>query len=208
MSLTLRGSLTSPYTRLARAAALTRGLGDRLHLDVISPWESGHGLEADNPLGKVPTLVVDDAAVPGGTLYDSRVICEYLDTLGSAEPLFPAAGDERFAALRLLALGIGLCDLTVDRFLDSQRPEPKQNPSFQERRADAINRTADWLEGEAAATHMAATTIGTLAVAVALDYVDLRAGDLNWRHDRPALTAWARHRHAHPALAESAPPTG
>jgi glutathione S-transferase len=179
--------------RLVRAAAIQRDLADRVELVLTNPFETGNGLEHDNPLGKVPALHVGEEVVSGGVLYDSRVICEYLDTLGSAAPL--------------LALGTGMCDLTVDRFLDRSRPEDKQNSAFQERRATAIRRALDWLEEAAGHSDMADMTIGTLAVGCALGYVDLRAGDLNWRDHRPALTAWARHRESLPALAETAPPT-
>ena len=102
-------SAASPYVRKAMACAIARGIEGQVEKWVIKT--SDPVLALSNPLGKVPTLVTDD----GIGLYDSPVICEYLDSIGSAAPLFPAAGPARWSALRQQALADGMMDASQPR---------------------------------------------------------------------------------------------
>ena len=93
-------SLMSPYARKVRMVVIEKGLADQVEMVESAPYDKPEILLAANPLSKVPALVRDD----GPSLFDSPVICEYLDSLSAQNPLLPAAGEERWAVLRLLAL--------------------------------------------------------------------------------------------------------
>src|SRR4051794_39941677 len=104
-------SSRSPFVRKVMIVAHEHGLAERIERlpIVVSMMNTGRSLLPTNPLAKIPTLVLED----GGALYDSSVICEYLDSIGSGPQLFPPAGPARFAALRRAALGTGLMDMLV-----------------------------------------------------------------------------------------------
>src|SRR5258708_27975246 len=95
---------TSPYVRKVMACAIARGLEGRIQLIPANPHASPADLVADNPTSKVPCLITDD----GLALYDSPLICEFLDSLGDAPPLYPASGAARWRALEFPALGGGV----------------------------------------------------------------------------------------------------
>ena len=111
-------SPTSPYVRKVLACAITRGIADRIERIPTNPHVSPPSLLAHNPLSKVPCLITDD----GVALFDSPVICEYLDDRGDALPLFPGHGALRWRALKLQATGDGILDAAVSRRLDQGRP--------------------------------------------------------------------------------------
>ncbi len=96
----LRYSQTSPYVRKVVVCAAELGLSERIELTPSGPRNVAD-VRQDNPLGKVPALLTD----AGEALYDSPVICEYLDSLHDGEALFPVAGEARWRALRQQALG-------------------------------------------------------------------------------------------------------
>lgn len=199
--MTLRASPTSPYVRKVRAMLIETGLADRVTQVATDPWAADTDLPADNPLGKVPALTTGD----GPVLFDSPVICEYLDGLHGGTPLFPAAGPARWRALRQQAIGDGICDAAIARLLDTRRPEAQQSSAWQERQRQAIARACDLLEREAGDL-AGPVTIGTLAVAVALGYLDLRWPGDRWRQGRPALASWHEGMAARRSMAETAPP--
>ena len=118
----LHSNPASPYGRKVKVVAHETGLFPRLSIHNLQTSAVGPDLAlvADNPLGKIPCLVLDN----GGALYDSRVICEYLDTLHQGARLFPAGGAERWEALRLQALGDGIMDAALlARYETFLRPE-------------------------------------------------------------------------------------
>ena len=100
---------TSPYVRKVIACAIVRGLDGRIEKHGSNPHASPADLLADNPLSRVPALVTDD----GMSLYDSPVICEYLDSIGDAPKLFPASGPSRWRAPTFTALGVCILDVCV-----------------------------------------------------------------------------------------------
>jgi glutathione S-transferase len=114
----LHFSPRSPYVRKVMACAIVRGLDGEIERVTTKPFDSPPDLLADNPLSKVPTLVTDD----GVALFDSPVICEYLDGIGDALRLFPAAGPARWTALKLQALADGILDAGVGRLLEGRLP--------------------------------------------------------------------------------------
>ena len=198
---TLRASLTSPYARKARALLIETGMTDRVTLQVTDPWAPDTDLPQDNPLGKVPTLITDD----GVALFDSNLVCEYLDTLHDGPALFPAAGPERWRALRLTALGNGVLDAAVHCVLESRRPPEIQHAPWVARQHAAIERACTALAGDVASSD-GPVTIGTLTAAIALDYLDFRLPDFPWRADRAGLAAFHANWSARPSLRDTAPP--
>ncbi len=197
----LRWSPTSPYVRKVVMVAIECGLEDSIEKQPTNAWAPDTDLPADNPLGKVPALILED----GTTLFDSPVIAEYLDTLHDGRRLFPPPGPARWTALRLQALGDGLCDAAVLRRLEDSRPEGERSPGWMERQRQAMVRTLDALEREAGAFGDG-VTIGTLSVLVALGYLDLRYAHEDWRAGRPALAAWFAAASERDSYRRTAPP--
>jgi glutathione S-transferase len=196
----LRYSSTSPFVRKCFATAIEVGVNDRLERIVTDPWDPATDVSADNPVGKIPALVTDD----GDTLYDSPVICEYIDSLGTETRLFPPAGRSRWIALRRMALADGLLDATILRRRERMRPSGEQSPSWIERQSRVIDRTLDAMEREAA--DYDAIDIGLLTTGIALGYLDFRAPEKAWRQGRPVLAAWYATFQDRPSMAATAPP--
>jgi len=137
-----------------------------------------------NPLGKVPFLMLDD----GTPLYDSRVICRYLDARGGGG-LYPAE-PALWAVLVREALGDGIADAAVAVAYEMRlRPEPLRYPDWMEGQWAKVERTLDTLEREADSL-TAPLDMGQIAVGAALGYIDLRHGARDWRRTRPRLDAW------------------
>ncbi len=194
-------SANSPYVRKAMVCAILRGIEGQL-----TPWvEAGKdpALPQHNPLSKVPTLVTDD----GLSLYDSPVICEYLDSLGDAPGLFPPAGPARWNALRQQALGDGIMDATQPRRREIALPQDEGRRSYIETQQGKVSRALDALEAEAE-TLGALTTIGEITIACALGYLDFRYANEPWRPGHPKLEAWYAKVSAMPAMQRTAPPAG
>lgn len=180
----LRYSPTSPYARKVRITILELGLSDRVEQVETDPWTDG-ALRAENPLGKVPSLALAD----GETLYDSPVICEYLDFLAKGR-LFPAPGPARWKALRQQALGDGLADAIVRRFVEQRRPAEQQATAVIKRQEEAIVAALAAAEREAAGLSLKELTIGEIALAAALGYLELRMPQNDWRSAHPRLARW------------------
>lgn len=173
----------SPFARKALMAVHELGLTETVEVVTADV----HGQDAArpvNPLGKIPVL-----EIPGQpALFDSPVIAEYLDSIGGNR-LFPASGPARWTALRLQAIGDGIAEAAVLRRMENNRPDGEKSASFAARQLKAVTTALDVLEQEAA-TLNADATIGTLAVAAALGYLDFRFSHEDWRPGRPALTNW------------------
>jgi glutathione S-transferase len=181
--LVLRYSIASPYARKARLAASLLGLADKIDIAGVDLSDPNDSIRAQNPLGKIPALVLDD----GSSLYDSRVIAEYLDHLAGGGKLFPADPARRFEALRLQALGDGINDAALlIRYESFARPEALRHAATVELQQGKIDRGLAALE---AAPPKGDIHIGHLAVACALGYLDLRF-DGAWRAAHPRLVAW------------------
>lgn len=194
-------SATSPYVRKAMACAIQRGIMDR-----IEAWKDAGkdpALPGHNPLSKIPTLVTDE----GLSLYDSPVVCEYLDSIGDAPPLFPPAGPARWIALRQQALGDGIMDATQPRRREIALPLDEGRRDYIATQQGKVARALDSLEAEAE-TFGALATIGEITIACALGYLDFRYADEPWRPGHPKLEAWYAKVAALPAMVETAPPPG
>ncbi|KRE12037.1 glutathione S-transferase [Bosea sp. Root381] len=186
----------SPYARKVLVCAHELGLAERL--DVVhhetSPTNRNDAVFAANPLGKVPVLLTSDA----GALFDSTVICDYLDRLGGAGSLVPRDGPARYEALRLQALAQGLCDAGIAlRWETVRRPEAQRYPPLAQGQAAKLLEAYDHLEGQAQFAGQVAAgqvtndqvTIGQIALATALAWLEFR--DMpDFRKRAPRLAAW------------------
>ena len=178
----LRSAAASPFSRKVRIAAAVLGLTGRITIvdaDTTSPTDS---IRRENPLGKIPTLILDDAE----TLFDSRVIVAYLDHLAGGV-LIPADPELRFAALKLEALGDGICDAAVLQVYETRWRDPaNHHAGWIEHQSGKVERSLDLLES---APPPGPVTVGHIGLACALGYLDLRF-EGRWRTQHPKLGAW------------------
>lgn len=195
-------SPTSPYARKCRALAIEKGLEAKLEIMIASPMSNPPDLQAANPLGKVPALVL----ASGQCIVDSPVICAYLDSLSDAPHLIPANPASRIDALTREALADGVMDAAFAIVMERKRPDQQHSPEWLERWTAAIRRSVVYFSSRIPARQQ--PDIGDLALACALGYVDLRLGDLAWDREAPGLRAWFSSVHARPSLAGTAPPPG
>jgi len=197
----LRSSATSPFVRKVLITAIEAGLDSRIELVSTNAWDPATDLILDNPLSKVPTLVTEG----GEALYDSPVICEYLDSLHEGQRLVPPEGGARWRQKRLEALADGILDAAVQiRIEGTQRPEDRRWTPWVERQTQAIARGLDALEEECQ-TWGATFQIGQIALVCALGYLDFRFPAIAWRSGRPHLAAWAAAIGERPSVARTRP---
>jgi glutathione S-transferase len=182
-------SPTSPYVRKCMAVAHELGVDQRIELLGANahPVKRDASIIVANPLGKVPTLVTDE----GVALYDSRVICEYLDATYGSGKLFPASGAARWRALTLQALGDGMLDAALlVRYEQIARPDELRWPDWQAGQLDKIETSLAALDRGDFALDVQRVDIGTLTLGCALWYLDLRYEQLAWRARYPQLADW------------------
>lgn len=183
--LVLRFSPPSPYVRKVRIAASLLGLSDRIKLEAADTADPSDSIRVQNPLGKIPLLILED----GTTLFDSRVIVEYLDHLAGGGRIIPNEPQARFAALRLQALCDGILDASLLRVYEMRfRPEELRVQKWVDYQAEKVKRGLDVLE-KAPPPIDPLPTIGQIAVACMLGYQDLRFQG-TWRASCPRLVAW------------------
>ena len=184
----LHWSPRSPYVRKVMIAAHEMGLADRLELvrTVVAAAKPDEAYFAVNPLNKIPALELGDGMV----VFDSRVICEYLDTLHDGPKLFPAAGAERLMALRNLALGDGLVDVLLVRLIERGKPEARRSLEIVASNERKTRETVARLEADIAMLTDRSYDIGHVAIGTALAYLDFRFADDNWRAGHDKLAAW------------------
>ena len=197
----LRSSPSSPFVRKVRIAVRMLGCDDRVELRDADLNATAEPLRVQNPLGKIPALVLED----GRTLYDSRVILDYLDHIAGGGRIIPRDTQARFEALTLQALCDGAMDACVLIVYESRyRPAEMHVQSWLDRQAGKVARALDALE--ASPPPLTATPhVGDIALACLLGYRDLRF-DRTWRNDHPRLHAWHdAFAAAVPAFAATAP---
>jgi glutathione S-transferase len=180
----LHSTITSAYARKVWVVAHETGLIGQIERMPTNPHIDEY-LREDNPLCRVPTLVLED----GTTLFDSPVICEYLDSLHAGPKLFPENCPRRWTALRLQALGDGMLDANVSRRMEVIRPSNEQSPAWIERQIKGVYAACAWLERRLSDLDEP-VTIGQIAVACALGYFEIRFPDDPWRARYPGLAAW------------------
>ncbi|MEI2431519.1 MULTISPECIES: glutathione S-transferase [Lysobacter] len=176
----------SPFARKALVFALEAGLGERIEVvhHETSPTLRNEAVYAQNPLGKVPVLLRPGLA----PIFDSDVICAYLDTLHAGAPLIPADGEARWHALRLQAVAQGLADAGIKvRWETVRRPEALRYEVLREGYTQKLVESYDWLERELDID--SPLHVGHIAVATALSWLEFRELP-GFRIGRPRLAAW------------------
>ena len=191
-------SAASPYVRKVMACAIARGIEGRIEKAKIGTTDPA--LAALNPLSKVPTMVGEG----GEMLYDSPVICEYIDSIGPAAPLFPPAGPARWTAIRQGALGDGIMDAAQPRRRELALPQDEGRTTWIAQQQGKVARSLDALEAEADSLGDL-KTYGEITIACALGYLDFRFANEPWRPGHPKLTAWYARVVALKPMAETMP---
>lgn len=178
----------SPFVRKVMITAHETGLAQRITLlrSPVAMNKANADVMADNPLGKIPTLIADD----GRVLFDSDVICEYLDSLHEGPRLIPAAGDERWDVLRWNALGSGMLDALVLWRNERMRPEGHRSADTLRAYEQKSWATLAYVERAITALQAQPFGLGHISVGCMFGYLDLRFPDLDWRNARPASAQW------------------
>jgi glutathione S-transferase len=205
----LRFSPTSPFVRKVCVVAFETGLEQRLERmpTAVAPTKRNDEVARENPLVKIPALTTDDGLV----IYDSCVICEYLDTLHQGPRLFPAAGPARWVALRQQALGDGMLDAAILGRYEALRPKDFQWQDWIDAQLRKVRGALSALEMECEAGTLApvaagaAPTIGQITIGCALGYLDFRYPGEVWRERHKRLDAWYHDFAQRPAMRQSEP---
>jgi glutathione S-transferase len=198
----LRHNPASPFVRKVMVVAHELGLAGKIELldTAVSPVTTNATLAGENPLMKIPTLVTDD----GEMLFDSPVICEYLDSLAGSGKVFPT-GKTRWAALRQQALCDGILDaLILCRYEIAARPEEKRFTGWTDGQMNKAHQGLAALERE----NLSGRTIGAITAGCTLGYLDFRFPNDGWRNRHPKLAEWYKNVEALPSMQATRPPAG
>jgi glutathione S-transferase len=193
----------SPFVRKAMICINETGWAERIER-VRSPVaidQPNHTLLRDNPLNKIPTLVLDDGTV----LFDSCVICEYFDALQGGGALFPKDMGKRWTALRRQALGDGMLDVLLLWRRERDKPAERQEPALLAAFKLKIETALAALETEAPALDATPFDIGHVAIGCALSYLDFRFSAWDWRKGLPKLVAWHNTFESRPSVQKTTP---
>ena len=176
----------SPYGRKVKIAMAMKGLEDRIEVETVDTSRAETpDIDRANPLGKIPALVVEEDTA----IFDSHVICEYLDSLAPAPVLFPRGGVERIRTLTLGALSDGILDAALLLVYEKRfRPEEKWHGPWQARQQGKIDRAIEYLERKPP-VWKDSPDYGHVTLASALGYLDFRH-EGKWRAAHPGLVAW------------------
>lgn len=202
----LHWSGRSPFVRKVMVAAHELGVVDRLTLvrSVVAMSAPNKELMRDNPLSRIPTLVLDDGTV----LTDSLLICEYLQMQAGGSQLFPADPASRIDALRRHALGTGFIEVSVLRRNELNRMPAQRSPAHVDAYAAKFAATLPALEREARALSVKPIDIGHIAIGCALSYLDFRFADEPWRPAHPEIARWHQDFAARPSMLATVPVDG
>jgi len=195
----LRFALLSPYARKVRIVAYEAGVADRIAMTVVNVRDKLEDIVAWNPLGKIPALRLDD----GRVLYDSPVICEYLDAEFGGHRLLPASGDARWRILTREALVDGALDAAILARNERLRPPERQAQEWIDWQLGKMFRALDTLEAEAPG--FGDIDLGLVAVGCAMGYLPLRVPEANDPARWPRLSAWYAKAVERPSFAKTTP---
>ncbi|PUA16335.1 glutathione S-transferase family protein [Glaciimonas sp. PCH181] len=184
----LHWSPRSPFVRKVVILLQETGQQDKVDYvrSVAALAEPNAALMLDNPLSQIPALVLSS----GEVLYDSPVICEYLDTLHQGPSFFPKDGAVRWLALRRQALGDGMLSILLLWRQERMKTAQQQLPSWLAAFETKMNASLDRLEQEATALADGHFDIGHVTIGCTLSYLDYRFADIDWRAARPQLAVW------------------
>jgi glutathione S-transferase len=193
-------STTSPYARKARVFWREKGLEGVIETE-CNPFNEPPELLRHGTLAKVPTLVTADRVI-----YESRTICEYMDSL-KGEPLAALAGEQHWDMLMAHALTDRLLEYAIGLVLENRRPSNEQSPSAKERQELRIDRALRAMDEFMPRLAMLrpAFSLGHVAFAVALGYMDFRYARLDWRTRFPALGEWYSAQELRTSLLQTQP---
>lgn len=182
----LRSSPPSPFGRKVKIVAMHLGVYGQLTVETADPGDPNDSIRVQNPLGKIPALVLGTGAV----LYDSRVIIEYLDHIADKTcSVYPHDTQARFEALRLQALADGMMDAAILQVYEGRfRPAGTRDANWVSYQGEKVTRSLNAVNA-APPPLDAAVHVGHIALACALGYLDLRF-DGAWRGSYPALVTW------------------
>lgn len=197
----LRSSPTSPFGRKIKITLNVLGLADKVSVVPTDTLDPDDSIRQQNPLGKVPTLLLDDGTV----LYDSRVIVDYLDHLAGGGRLIPNDGD-RFRVLTLQSLADGIMDAAILQIYEMRfRTEERREQKWIDHQAGKVERGLLALDRSPMPEVRAVPDIGSITLACMLGYLDFRFAG-KWREGHPNLVRWlASFSDAVPAFADTAP---
>ena len=201
-------ALPSPFVRKVRIAAMELGLADDIELlpIAVAPGMANEDYAAKgNPLRKIPALELSNGTV----LFDSGVICEYLDARAGGGRILPGGGEARWEMLRNHALASGICDAAVlVRYETFLRPEEYRWSTWIDDQWGKIDGALTWFEKTPEAVGDAEPemlNLAQIAIGCALGYLDFRYDERNWRGSYPALAAWFEKVAKRPSFAETVP---
>ncbi len=198
----LIASYTSPYARKVRIAMAEKRIECELVLENV--WAADTTVQTHNPLGKIPVLILDD----GLTLYDSRVIVEYLDGITPVSRLVPENGRERVLVKRWEALGDGITDAGIAVFLERKRPDAQQSRDWIDRqlgKVDAGIAAAARELGDKEWCHGTAISLADISLACALLWLEFRMPQIKWREANPGLKSWIEKLESRPSFLDTVP---
>lgn len=177
-------SNTSPYSRKVRVLIYEKNLSSQVSSFLCNPFDKVPELEVINPLHQIPTLLLNDNT----PLYDSPVICEYLDSLGG-DHFIPPFGPDRWAVLRWQALCDGILDAAYNMVMEQRRETQQQSPHWLRQWQEQIQQAFRYIENtlDTLPTQM---SIAQISLGCSLAYLDFRLPNLNWHHQHPALDQW------------------
>ena len=194
-------SPSSPYVRKCLIVAHELGMADQIEklASSVHPVNRDRTVIGDNPLGQVPTFFTDEGAV----LYDSRVICEYLNARANGN-LIPADGDQRWSVLTQQALADGILGgCLIARYEDVARPEALRWPEWRAAQLDKATTGLAWIEAHP--QHLKNIDIGTISLACVLGYLDFRFPEFEWRKNVPQVAQWFAQVSERPSLKATFP---
>jgi glutathione S-transferase len=196
----LRYSGASPFVRKVMVVAHEHGLADRIERLPADPWDPKTDLISQNPLSKVPALILDDGMV----LFDSPVICEYVDAQGGGPTLYPPPGPARWRALRQQALADGILDAGITTRRERMRPDGERSAGAIDRQMNVLKRGLATLENWAGEIE-GPLTIGQVTVGCCLGWIDFRDMAPGWRDGAPKLARWFEGFGKRPSMAATMP---
>ena len=191
---------TSPYARKVRMVLHEKGLLEKTDLQLLNPREAPEDFRSLNPLGMIPTFVTDE----GASLYDSPVICSYLDELFPEPKLIPNSGQDRWTVLNAEALCDGMLDCAFSIVMELRRPIEQQSPEWLERWTNTIFYSLNNIENKLS-DFQGPLTLAQINLGVTLGYISFRLNNLHWRNKHHELTEWYSEFSKRPSMSMTHP---